>query len=116
LSTHRARNYLAIVDGIVGMEGEGPMDGYPKKCGILIGGFHPVAVDNITAILMGFDWSKIPSIREGFREKYYGLTKFSVKDIAVFSNVNNWNDINLRFKPTKGWEKQVERNDGINTF
>ena len=83
------------------------MPGYPKKCGILIGGFHPVAVDNITAILMGFDWSKIPSIREGFSEKYYGLTKFAAKDIAVFSNVNNWNDINLRFKPTKGWEKHI---------
>src|ERR1700687_3334209 len=36
---------FAIVDGIMGMEGNGPIQGTPKACGVLIFGDDPVAVD-----------------------------------------------------------------------
>ncbi|MGH9432377.1 MAG: DUF362 domain-containing protein [Terriglobia bacterium] len=44
---------FAIVDGIVGMEGEGPLDGTPKKAGLLVMGNDPVAVDATCARIMG---------------------------------------------------------------
>jgi len=44
---------FAIVDGIVGMEGEGPLDGTPKKTGLLVIGDDPVAVDATCARIMG---------------------------------------------------------------
>jgi uncharacterized protein (DUF362 family) len=40
-----ARPDFAIVDGIVGMEGNGPIQGTPKASGVLVFGNDPVAVD-----------------------------------------------------------------------
>jgi hypothetical protein len=37
--------YHAIVDGIVGMEGNGPIQGTPKSAGVLVAGRDPVSVD-----------------------------------------------------------------------
>jgi uncharacterized protein (DUF362 family) len=44
---------FAIVDGIVGMEGNGPIQGTPKACGVLIFGDDPVAVDATCCRIMG---------------------------------------------------------------
>ncbi len=44
---------FAIVDGIVGMEGNGPTQGTPKPCGVLVLGDDPVAVDGTCARIMG---------------------------------------------------------------
>jgi uncharacterized protein (DUF362 family) len=43
---------FAIVDGIVGMEGNGPIQGISKQCGLLILGDDPVAVDATCARIM----------------------------------------------------------------
>jgi uncharacterized protein (DUF362 family) len=44
---------FAIVDGILGMEGNGPIQGVPKPCGVLVMGDDPVAVDATCARIMG---------------------------------------------------------------
>jgi uncharacterized protein (DUF362 family) len=44
---------FAIVDGITGMEGDGPLEGQPKASGILVMGDDPVAVDSTCARAMG---------------------------------------------------------------
>jgi len=44
---------FAIVDGIVGMEGNGPLQGVAKPCGLLVAGDDPVAVDATCARIMG---------------------------------------------------------------
>src|ERR1700720_1963046 len=44
---------FAIVDGIVGMEGNGPIQGTPKACGVLIFGDDAVAVDATCCRVMG---------------------------------------------------------------
>jgi uncharacterized protein (DUF362 family) len=44
---------FAIVDGIVGMEGNGPTQGTPKACGVLVMGDDPVAVDSTCCRIMG---------------------------------------------------------------
>lgn len=48
-----ARPDFAIVDGIVGMEGNGPIQGEPKACGVLVFGSDPVAVDASCCRIMG---------------------------------------------------------------
>jgi len=48
-----ARPDFAIVDGIVGMEGNGPIQGTPKGSGVLIFGNDPVAVDATCCRIMG---------------------------------------------------------------
>jgi uncharacterized protein (DUF362 family) len=50
---------FAIVDGIVGMEGNGPIQGQSKECGTLVFGDDPVAVDATCARIMGLLPEKI---------------------------------------------------------
>jgi uncharacterized protein (DUF362 family) len=53
---------LAIVDGIVGMEGNGPLQGAMKAAGVLVVGDDPVAVDATCARLMGLVPERIKHI------------------------------------------------------
>jgi uncharacterized protein (DUF362 family) len=46
---------FAIVDGIVGMEGDGPIMGDPKKAGVLVMGRNFPAVDATCCRIMGID-------------------------------------------------------------
>lgn len=50
---------FAIVDGIIGMEGNGPIQGQAKPCGLLVAGDDPVAVDATCARIMGLLPEKI---------------------------------------------------------
>ena len=53
------RPNFAIVDGIVGMEGNGPIQGTPKACGVLVLGDDPVAVDSTCARIMDLEPERI---------------------------------------------------------
>ena len=53
---------ISIVDGIIGMEGNGPLFGKPVEHGLLAMGSDPVAVDVICAQLMGFSIASIPHL------------------------------------------------------
>ena len=55
---------FAIVDGIVGMEGNGPIQGMPKPCGVLILGDDAVAVDATGVRVMGLLPEKIRYIAQ----------------------------------------------------
>ena len=50
---------FAIVDGIVGMEGNGPIQGSPKQAGVLVMGADLVAVDATCCRIMGIDPQKL---------------------------------------------------------
>ena len=49
------RPHLAIVDGIIGMEGDGPIMGTPKAAGVLVMGTNLPAVDATCSRIMGLD-------------------------------------------------------------
>jgi uncharacterized protein (DUF362 family) len=49
------RPHLAIADGILGMEGDGPIVGAEKPLGCIVMGESPVAVDATCARLMRLD-------------------------------------------------------------
>ena len=115
-SEKKRRRYLSIVDGIVAMEGNGPMDGAPKMAGCIIAAFNPVACDYVAASIMGFDPAKIPSIREGFRLRKFPLAEFDPQEIVVDSNDDRFKAIqqiyrekSLKFQPPCGWRGKIER-------
>jgi uncharacterized protein (DUF362 family) len=54
------RPHFAIIDGIVGMEGDGPIMGAPRHAGVLVMGRNLPAVDATSARIMGIDPQKIP--------------------------------------------------------
>jgi uncharacterized protein (DUF362 family) len=51
--------HFAIVDGIVGMDGNGPIQGQPKAAGVIVSGHDPVAVDATCCRIMQIDPSLI---------------------------------------------------------
>lgn len=57
--TATLRPHFAIVDGIVGMEGDGPIMGMPKHAGVLVMGSNLPAVDATCARVMGIDPYKV---------------------------------------------------------
>jgi uncharacterized protein (DUF362 family) len=54
---------IAIVDGIVAMEGDGPIMGSPKPLGLVIVGTNTTAVDATVARLMGLDAERVPYLQ-----------------------------------------------------
>ncbi len=66
---------LCIVDGIIGMEGPGPIDGTPKKMNILAFGNDALATDIICAKIMGFNPIKIPMIKFLLRKRRKEIKK-----------------------------------------
>ena len=54
---------FAIVDGIVGMEGNGPIQGTPKQAGVLVAGSDPAAVDATCCRIMKIDPYQIDYLR-----------------------------------------------------
>ncbi len=54
---------FAIVDGIVGMEGNGPIQGTPKAAGVIVGGADRVAVDATCCRIMRIDPKLIPYLQ-----------------------------------------------------
>lgn len=55
--------HFAIVDGIVGMEGDGPIMGSPRHAGVIVMGRNPTAVDATGARIMGIDPYKVPHLK-----------------------------------------------------
>lgn len=52
--------HYGIIDGVVGMEGDGPIMGRPKPVGVLVLSPFPLAADATAARIMGFEPRKIP--------------------------------------------------------
>lgn len=106
--------YLAVVDGIVAGEGNGPMTPDAKRCGVILAGTHPVAVDCVAATLMGFDWQKLRLLRESFQIRKLNFVPFTIEAIRVTSNRAAWNgaldqiDDTFEFRPHFGWAGAIE--------
>lgn len=52
--------HFAIVDGITGMEGDGPLTGTPRHAGVIIMGRNLLAVDATCARIMGIQPEQVP--------------------------------------------------------
>ena len=53
---------LAIIDGVVGMEGNGPTAGTPRPIGILIASENPHAADLLGSAIIGLKPSEVPTL------------------------------------------------------
>jgi len=63
------RPTITIIDGFVGMEGKGPVDGKPIQMNLIIAGTDPVATDATAARIMGFNPYEITHIRKAFEKR-----------------------------------------------
>ena len=69
---------LTVIDGFVGMEGSGPIDGTPVQMNLIIAGTDVVATDATASRIMGFDPHDIKHIQRAY-EKGLG----NIDDIQV---------------------------------
>jgi uncharacterized protein (DUF362 family) len=67
---------LAIVDGIVGMDGDGPLNGNPAPTGVLVMGCDPLAVDATCCRIMQLNPAKVGHLALG-EQKRLGLLQES---------------------------------------
>jgi uncharacterized protein (DUF362 family)/ferredoxin len=87
---------LAIMDGIVGMEGEGATNGTPVASGIIISSADCVALDVVASEIMGFSHRDILTTRLA-HERSLGVGEF--EKIEVLGE--QVNDVRLDFKKSK---------------
>jgi uncharacterized protein (DUF362 family) len=74
------KTHYAVVDGVVGMEGHGPVMGAARKAGVLVMGANALAVDATAARVMGVDPSRVDTLALAHRT---GLGSLRQGDIAV---------------------------------
>jgi uncharacterized protein (DUF362 family) len=73
---------LAIVDAIVGMEGDGPLNGTARHVGALVMGHDLVAVDATCCRLMELDAEQIPYLVLGNRKKLGRLNTAEIPQLG----------------------------------
>ncbi|NLF25748.1 MAG: DUF362 domain-containing protein [Deltaproteobacteria bacterium] len=71
-----ARPKLAIMDGIIAMEGMGPSGGEPRHLGVLIAGADLAAVDVAACTLIGLDPESVP-LNLAARKYEFGATRLA---------------------------------------
>jgi uncharacterized protein (DUF362 family) len=77
---------FAIVDGIIGMEGNGPIQGRPKRSEVLVLGDDPVAVDATAARIMGILPEKVDYLaRASYLLGHIALEKIQMLGEAISS-------------------------------
>lgn len=115
--TRPPRRYLALVDGIIAGEGNGPMAPDAKPCGVVIAGTDPVSVDTVCAWLMGFDPRKLRLLTGAYERGGWGRGPRGPEEVVVVSNKECWHGelhhldprSSFRFTPHFGWRGAIER-------
>lgn len=87
-------SYLTIVDGLIGMEGMGPVEGMPVPMGLILAGSNPVAVDAVAARIMGFDPEAVVYLKDAAD---IGLGPVAEQDIEVCGR--QIREVQRRFEP-----------------
>ena len=112
------KRHFVLVDGIIAGQGRGPMNPDPMPAGLVLFGINAPSVDAASALLMGFDPSRIPIVREAFSCHHFPLAEWDWTGVQLISNHTPWNamlpDIDsastFHFEPHFGWKGQIERN------
>jgi uncharacterized protein (DUF362 family) len=73
---------LAIIDGIIGMEGDGPLNGVPKPLGVIVMGADPVAVDATCCRLMKLNPEKVGYLVLGYQRKLGLVREAEIQQIG----------------------------------
>jgi uncharacterized protein (DUF362 family)/Pyruvate/2-oxoacid:ferredoxin oxidoreductase delta subunit len=77
------RPVLNILDGVVAMEGYGPLTGPSRKIGALLLGADAVAVDRVACALVGADPAKVPVFKAS-EELHAGVS--CLEDISIIGD------------------------------
>jgi uncharacterized protein (DUF362 family) len=85
---------LTVVDGFVGMEGDGPVDGDPVRMDLIVAGRDVVAVDATCCRIMGFDPHNVKHVLRAHERGLGEVDEVEVVGESVES-------VMRRFKPAR---------------
>ena len=92
---------LSVIDGVVGMEGSGPVGGTAVASGVAVAGVDAAAVDAVGARVMGYDPETI-----GFLHYLMALGGFTPADIEVLGE--KVEDCTTKYKDHPQYQAQLE--------
>ena len=84
------KTYLSFVDGVIGGQGDGPMNPDPLESRAILFGTDAAAVDACAALLLGFDLDQIPIIRNAFHCRGFPITDCCLNAVHCVSNHAPW--------------------------
>ncbi|HIP99119.1 TPA: DUF362 domain-containing protein [Candidatus Bipolaricaulota bacterium] len=102
LLARRLLPHLAVVDGHVGMEGDGPVSGAPVAHRIALAGRDPLAIDAICAYLMGFEPTQVGYLVHTAR---LGLGEIDLAQIEVVGA--RLEGARRRYRPHRTYQGQL---------
>ncbi len=83
---------LSFMDAIIGMEGEGPSSGHPRKIGAVIASKSPFHLDMIATDLISLNHRRVPTISESFNrnicEENYDDIELIGEKVKIFKISN----------------------------
>lgn len=86
---------ISIMDGIVGMQGRGPINGYPINLNVLLGSLDPVALDTTSMRLIGLDPFSSEHIKLAAER---GLGRIREEEIEI---EGDWEAFKTRVEPSR---------------
>ena len=90
---------LTICDAVVGMEGNGPLNGRARKVGAIIAARRTYDCDLVGAELIGMDIEGLPSLRAAYNR---GLAKKSWRELSIYGNVEDFAVKDFEAPPVRG--------------
>ena len=78
---------LSIVDGVIGMEGNGPTQGSPRKIGVVLASKSPYLIDRVCAHIIGMKADEVPTVKASVER---GLCPERLDDISIFGDVEKF--------------------------
>jgi uncharacterized protein (DUF362 family) len=84
---------LILMDGIIGMEGRGPVNGQPRRLDVLLASGDPVALDSTAMRLVGLDPQRARHVMLAAQQ---GLGNWAQADIVVDGD---WDRLTTTFVP-----------------
>ena len=89
---------LTLVDAVIGMEGNGPTAGTPKKLGFLIASKTTYAADLLAAKLVGLDPPSVPTLKAAMER---GLVPKDINELSVCGNIELLSTEDFDIRPPK---------------
>jgi uncharacterized protein (DUF362 family) len=95
--------HLSVIDGFVGMDGNGPVNGEPVNLRIAIAGLDALAVDATAARVMGFNPLEVGYL---YYLNDWGVGEAEAEKIEVLGVPTA--EVSRRFKPHRAYREQLE--------
>lgn len=87
------RQDLIVVDGIVGMEGMGPIRGSPVQLGLIISGLNPVTVDAVCCHIMEINPYVVEPLWKAYKT---GVGEIDIKHVQVIGETID--NVKMKFR------------------